>query len=122
MTIKSRDLPNARTIIDVAVQNGANQVYGLNFQLSKAREDELRAQALAEATKKAREKAEVIADSLGVTLDKVTSVSESNYYYQPYKYRTMDAAMPGKAMAESAEVLPQDLTVTASITVGYSVK
>ena len=121
LNIKSTDLTNVGIIVDIAVSNGANQINNIMFELSEAKEQEYKNQALAEATKNAKSKAETIAESLGVTLGKIKSVSESNYYARPYMY-AMAEATGAKAVEEAATVLPSDVTVTANINIVYYVK
>ena len=121
LNVKSTDLTNVGIIVDIAVSNGANQINNIMFELSEEKEQEYKNQALAEATKNAKSKAETIAESLGVTLGKIKSVSESNYYARPYMY-AMAEATGAKAVEEAATVLPSDVTVTANINIVYYVK
>ena len=121
LNVKSTDLTNVGIIVDIAVSNGANQINNIMFELSEEKEQEYKNQALAEATKNAKSKAETIAESLGVTLGKIKSVSESNYYARPYMY-AMAEATGAKAAEEAATVLPSDVTVTANINIVYYVK
>ena len=120
LKIKTTDLTKVGIIVDVAVNNGANQINSINFGLSEEKEKEYKKQALTEATKNAREKAETIAESLGVKLGKVKTVSESNFYYRPYVY-AMAKASGVEAIQEAATVLPSDVTVTANINIVYTV-
>ena len=121
LKVKTTDLSKVGTIVDVAVNNGANRINNINFGLSPALEAEYKKQALAEATKNAREKAETLAESLGVKLGDIKSVSESNYYYRPYAY-TMEKAVGMDAVAEAAQILPQDVTVTGNVNIIYKIK
>jgi uncharacterized protein YggE len=121
LKIKTTDLTKVGTIVDVAVENGANQIQNINFGLSSAKEAEYKNQALAEATKSAKEKAETMADSLGVRLKGVKSISESGYYARPYAY-TMEAKVDmAEVVAEAAQVMPGDVTVSANVNVVYYV-
>jgi uncharacterized protein len=120
LKIKTNDLTKVGEIVDVAVENGANQINNINFQLSDEREKEYKKQALTEAAKNAKDKAETIAESLGVKLGTIKTVSESNYYYAPYRYAMAeDSGMD--AVEEAAKVLPSDVTVTANIAIVYNV-
>ena len=120
LKIKTTDLTKVGTIVDVAVDNGANQINNINFGLSEEKEQEYKKQALADATKNAKEKAETIADSLDVKLGKLKSVSESSFYYRPYAY-AMEETVGAKAVQEAATVLPGDVTVTARISLVYNI-
>ncbi|MBW2966705.1 SIMPL domain-containing protein [Candidatus Woesearchaeota archaeon] len=120
LKIKTTDMNKVGTIVDVAVDNGANQIQNINFGLSSEKEAEYKKQAIAEATKNAKEKAETIADSLGVRLGKIKTVSTSDYYYRPYAY-AMEKASGDEAVAEAAVVMPGDVTVTARIILVYGI-
>ena len=121
LKIKTQDLTKVGTIVDVAVNNGANQINNINFGLTEAKEQEYKKQALAEATKSAKEKAETIADSLGVALGKVKTVSESNYYYSPRTY-ALESKTDEDMAGEAAQIIPGDVTVTGRISIVYYVK
>ena len=120
LKIKTTDLSKVGAIVDIAVNNGANQINNINFGLSEEKEQEFKTQALAEATKNAKEKAETIAESLGARLGKIKTVSESNYYYTPYMY-AMEAKAGSDAVAEAAVVMPGDVTVTGRISIVYEI-
>ena len=111
-------------IVDIAVTNGANQINNINFGLSEEKEQEYKKQALAEATKNAKSKAETIAQSLDVKLGKIKSVSESSFRYMPYPV-AMEAKAGGDFAideAEAAVVMAKDVTVTATISLVYNIK
>lgn len=120
--VKTTDMDKVGTIVDIAVTNGANQINNINFGLSEEKEQEYKQKALAEATKNAKSKAETIAQSLGVKLGKIKSVSESSFRYMPY-------AVPLEAKAgadfveeaQAAVVMPRDVTVTATISLVYNI-
>lgn len=122
LRIKTTDLTKVGTIVDVAVKNGANTINNIQFGLSPAKEAEYKKQALADATKNAKEKAQTIADSLGSKLGAVKTVSESNYYSRPYVYDMMVKTAGASAIQEAATVMPSDVTVTAQISIVYLVE
>jgi len=120
LRVKTTDLSNVGTIVDIAVENGANQISSINFGLSSEKEQEYKTEALADATKNAKEKAETIASSLGAKLGNIKSVSESGFYYTPYRY-AMEEVAGAKAVSEAAAVMPGQVTVTASISIVYKI-
>jgi hypothetical protein len=120
LKIKTADLSKVGTIVDIAVDNGANQIDNINFGLSEEKEQEYKKQALAQATTNAKEKAETIADSLGVKLDRIKTVSESEFYFRPYAY-AMEKTAGEAAVAEAAQVLPGDVEITARISIVYNI-
>ncbi len=121
LKIKTANLTKVGLIVDAAVSNGANQLNNINFQLSEEKEQQYKKQAIAEATKNAKEKAEAIAESLGTKLGKIKTVSESGYYAMPYAYAMAGMAVE-EAAVKAATVLPGDVTVTANISMVYYIK
>jgi len=121
LKVKTADLTKVGTIVDVAVNNGANQIDNINFGLTEEKEQEYKKQALSEAAKNAKEKAEVLAESLGAKLGKIKTVSESNFYYMPYRY-DMVKASGELAVEEAATVMPSDVQVTANVNIIYYIK
>ena len=122
LRVTTSDLTKLGTIVDVAVEKGANQIQNINFKLSPAKELEYKKQALADATKNAKDKAEILAESSGYQLGELKTLSESNYYYAPYRYDMAAAKGGEEAVAMATNVLPQDVTITAMVSVVYYVK
>ncbi len=117
------DVTQVGDILDVAVRNGANGLDRVNFKLSDARQEDVNSEALAQASKKASEKAEAISQTLGVRLKGIARVSESNVDYGNY-------GMPKMAYAESAmdggrgfstEISPEQISVSARISIDYEI-
>jgi uncharacterized protein YggE len=74
VTVKVRDLSILAQVIEAALENGANNLYGLDFSVDDS--SELAADARALAVADARAKAEQLAEELGVTLGEARIVSE----------------------------------------------
>lgn len=72
------DLDQVGRVIDVALGAGANRVESLQFDLNNDRP--YRKEALANAVRDAREKAETVADALGVQLGEVLELQESGIH------------------------------------------
>jgi uncharacterized protein YggE len=74
VTVVIRDLENLGDVVDAAVEAGANNIYGIQFQVDDPSplESEARASAIADAQAKAQELAELT----GVSVGPVVSVSE----------------------------------------------
>ncbi len=115
--IESTDINKAGDIIDKAVQSGANKVNNVVFSLTDDKINEMRLEALRKAGINAKEKAEAIADSLGVNIKGLYRASESYVYYRPYVERGYEVA----AVAEAAptEISPGQIEVSASLSVSY---
>ncbi|MFB6140472.1 MAG: SIMPL domain-containing protein [Halosimplex sp.] len=73
--VTTTDVSGAGAVIDTAVANGATEVGGVQFTLSEDRRQELRTEAIGAAVDDARVQAEAVADSTGLTLGSVRSVS-----------------------------------------------
>jgi len=115
--IESTDINKAGDIIDKAVQSGANKVNNIVFSLTDEKVKELRLEALKKAGVNAKEKADAIAESLGITIKRVYQASEGYVYYQPYNvqkgYSEMDVA------AVPTEISPGQIEISASMSVSY---
>jgi uncharacterized protein YggE len=115
VALRLAQLDRIGAAIDAAVGAGANQVQSLSFGLKDDRE--LRARALAEATRRARTKADVVAEALGRKISRVVSVEEGGAVHVPRPYegvRMMEAA------ATPIEV--GDVEVRASVVLAAELK
>lgn len=74
LQVKIRDLDKVGQIIQAATEAGANQVGNLQFTIDQA--EELEEQARAEAIEEAKDKAEELADQLGVDLVRIIGFNE----------------------------------------------
>jgi uncharacterized protein YggE len=102
-------------VIDRSLEAGANQVSHIAFDV--ADDQTPRMKALARAAANAQEKARSIADALDLKLGPVLSVVEGGVSMPPIpKYRGMALAEAGAP----TPLMPGTMTVTASVTVEYS--
>jgi uncharacterized protein YggE len=105
-------------VLDGAVNNGANEVDGVNFGF--ANPDSLQQQAEDTAIANAKVKAQALAQAAGLSLGKVVSVSESgNSFPQPMPYALNSSmALGGAAKSVAPDIQPgsQDITETMSVT------
>lgn len=110
--VRLRELDTVGMILDSLVSEGANQLAGISFALGDpaVAEDDARRAAIADA----RARAETYADSAGVSLGEVLSISESG----------AGGAMPvAYAMrADSVPVAAGEIEVSASVTVVYAIE
>ena len=72
--ITIRDLDSIGTVLDAAIDAGANNIYGIDFSL--ADQDAAESQARAKAVANAYSKAEELADLIGVSVGGVMGISE----------------------------------------------
>ena len=116
LRVRIRELESTGAILDAVVSDGANQVSGIGFSIDDP--TALMQKARRRAVSDARDRAEVLADSLGVALGRIVSVSEGQMrppVPQPRMAR-MEMAMAADAGPVSVEAGEQLLTATVTIT------
>ena len=111
-----RDLDKAGRLLDAAVAAGANDVWGLSFEIEKP--EALAAEAREKAAQDARAHAEALAKTQGRTLGDVVSVNENvgggvRPMPAPYMAKTMDMA------SVETPVAPGEIAVSAQLEVVY---
>ena len=117
-----KDQTALEKILDGAVNNGANEVDGVNF--SFANPDALQQQAQETAIANAKVKAQALAKAAGLTLGKVVSVSETNSAFPgPVPYAVNSAmGLGGAAKSVAPDIQPGSQDVSESMTVTFEVK
>ena len=111
--VDTSDLATLGTIIDGAVNAGSNEVQSVHFYVEN--DAAVRRQALLEAGREAREKAEAIAESLGATLGNlVHATSELGDGPRPMPMARMAMAMEADA-ASGTTINPQEIDVEMSV-------
>jgi uncharacterized protein YggE len=119
VTIRVGDLAKTGPVIDAGLGAGANSLDGVDFGL---RNDEAaRAQALADAARTARAKAETLAKALGVRLGEILEIAEGGVSITP-----PPSPRYGMARMESASMAPTPVSagqvgVEASVTLRYRI-
>ncbi len=111
-----RDLDKAGHLLDAAVAAGANEVWGVTFEIEKP--EPLAAEARDKAAQDARAHAEALAKAQGRTLGDVVSVSESvgggvRPMPAPYMAKTADMG------SIETPVAPGEVAVSAQLEVVY---
>ncbi|PYS77167.1 MAG: hypothetical protein DMF66_10760 [Acidobacteria bacterium] len=81
VSVTTGEMDRAGAIIDAASRAGANSIDGLSFTLR--RDEQVRGQALAAATRVALGKARVVADTLGGRVVRVVEVQEGGGFVRP---------------------------------------
>ncbi|MFH1332050.1 MAG: SIMPL domain-containing protein [archaeon] len=122
LKVTTTELDKVGKLLDTAVNAGANGVDSVNFGLTDEKQKQVSGEALKVAAKEAEGKADSIADSVGVQLGKLVTVSESNFVYTPYVYRDVMYAKAEAGGAPATEILPQTLEITATVSLIYEIK
>lgn len=108
LEVRARDLGELGALIDTVLDAGANQMNGLRFGVSDA--DVLEQAARADAVRRAKQRAETLAEAAGITLGQVQTISEGAVGPAPM--------MRGAMMESSAVPIAageMDIQVTVSI-------
>lgn len=111
VTAQLRDLSAAGKVVDAAVAAGADSVSGPS--LSKGDADALYAEALKDAVADARAKAQTLAAAAGLTLGRVTAVSEGGGQPAPI-------FSPAAKPVGAPDVEPGTQEIDATVTVTFS--
>ena len=116
VSLKVRDLSKLGKVLDALVASGANQVNGPSFEVDQpeAAYDEARKAAL----EKARARATMYADSLGLKVRRIVSISEGAGFRPPMPMPMMAMAGRGKAEADTA-ISPGETTLSANLDVVF---
>lgn len=117
VNVTARDLASLGSLLDAAVSAGANNIWGVTFDLENkdAALAEARDMALAEAQGNAQD----LATAAGVTLGDVLSISytDTGYYYPPYY-----GMGGGGGSAEGTSIVPGQITVSAEVFITYELQ
>lgn len=116
VTVTVREIDNASTVFDAAIEAGGDavRVNGISFTVDEPEEflDQARADAIADA----RGRAETLADAAGVSLGSVRSISESTSFIGEQRFAAPEAAFDTAAGgATSISPGEQELSVNVSV-------
>jgi uncharacterized protein YggE len=122
LSVKIRDLDKTGDILSRAGDLGANQVGGINFTIDDP--TGLQAQARGKAIDDAKQKADQLAQQLGLHIVKVVSFSESSGGYPaPYPMLYAKDMAAGIGGAESApDIQPGSQEVISNVNVVFEVR
>ena len=114
--MRIRDIGLVGKAIDAAFSAGADGMYGVQFTISDEKRAELVQQAIRAAVEDAEEKAKIIAESLGMKVVRIKSVSLSS---QPIIPVPRPAIAFKAAEAGGVPIEPGRATISASVSVIY---
>jgi uncharacterized protein YggE len=114
-----RDLDIVGDVIDAAADNGSNSINGISFGLSDTKREELKSNAYIAALTDAKDKADLIAETLGLTISGVQSVTESSY--TPVRvYDYVEVSMDGAEKSYApTPITSGELSVTVNVYIVY---
>jgi hypothetical protein len=127
ITVKmsANDSDKIGDVVDAGVSAGAGISY-INFELSQAKQNEYKAQALKEAAEDARIKASSIAEGLGKKLGRLVSTSESSFNYYPWRmYESAGGVATTDAPAVKAatmNIVPGEQDITANVRATFKIR
>ena len=123
LTVTTYEIGEVGKLIDLAVANGVNNVRNAVFSLSDDKEKQTKSELVAQASQNARLKAKSLADNLDVSLDKPILITESSYTPGIWYARSeMLSATKAVDSAPPTPINPQQVTVSVSVNVDYSIK
>jgi hypothetical protein len=120
VSVTLENLAQIGPVVDAGLDNGANQLDGVQFKLKN--DGPVREQALKLAVEEAKGKAAAIAAALGVALGPVLEVSESGVSVSPLEDRgNGGVALLSARAAVATPVSPGQLIVNAGVVLRYSI-
>lgn len=118
VSVKVRDLANAGELLAGVVENGANSVSQLVFEVDDI--DALQNEARGKAIASAREKAEALAREGGFKLGKLLNIAEDSRVNSYSNYDLKSGGFGGEAFNPSIESGSQE--IFADVTLQYEIK
>jgi uncharacterized protein YggE len=118
VSVTVRDLTKLGELLGASVEAGANQVYGIQFDVED-REEAL-AEARQLAVEDARARAEALAAAAGVTLGEMQSISEMGSIPVPF-FEGKGGGAP-EAPAAEVPISPGQLTLTVEVSVVFAIE
>jgi len=118
LSIKTKDLGQISTVIDSALEAGANQLSGVRFGLEDRQST--RKSALKKAVADAREKAVVIAEAAGTRLGSILTIVEAGAVVRPV-VMGRSAVMAAEVSGSPTVVMPGQVTVSGQVTIRYQI-
>lgn len=127
LNVTVKDFSAINQVVDTAIADGVNQVGGVSFTLSEAKQLDIENKAREQAVKHAKEKAESLAHISGIRLGKIINVSESGNapIPRPFPYMAKNQAVDSATVAGRigmepvTDVQPGSTTFTMIVTLSY---
>lgn len=114
LRVKIRDLEKISSVLDKGIALGANQVGSLEFTVND--QEKSKQEARQEAITNAKQKAEILASKLGVSLGKVVSYNENEIGNPKYYYSDAMGGMGGGGATSTVQPGENEILINAYIT------
>jgi uncharacterized protein YggE len=120
VTVKVRKVDQAGEVLGALGKVNITEISGPDFTVDDM--DKVQSDAKAIAIKNAKEKAEVTAKALGVTLGSITAFSDDNGGYYPMYRASMSSGMALDAKTEAVTVPQGENVIKSRVTITYTLK
>lgn len=120
VTVKIRDLDAIGKILEQINLAGANQIGGINFTFDDP--ENLKIQTSQKAIAKAKEKAKLLAQSAGIKLGNIISLSESSAGISPRLDYSLAKGLGGGEEEIAPEIEPGESEITSQVTLVFEIK
>jgi uncharacterized protein YggE len=115
-----RNLDSIGKVLDAVAKSGANNIYGITFDV----QDKTAAQSTARklAVDSARVQAQELAAAAGVELGDIIMISSTSGYTQPYYGQGMGGGGGGAAFSTAVPIAAGQMQVTSDVTLVFAIK
>ncbi|MBN2093826.1 MAG: SIMPL domain-containing protein [Candidatus Zambryskibacteria bacterium] len=121
ITVKIKETDKAGNLVTKIGNIGVSNISGMEFTVDNR--DKYIAEAREEAIKKAKEKAKILANQLGVRLGKIMYYNENGVYpYEAYGRGGGVEEMAVSAVPMAADLPAGETKITSNITITYEIK
>ena len=118
--IKTKEINKIGTFIDLASKSGVENIDSLTFTITESKKEELYQEALAQAGKNAKDRADKLASAVGFKIKGIKSLYlnfPTPIYYGGPVYATAE-----KDMALQTPIPPKSIDVDATVSIIYEIK
>ncbi len=115
-----RKLESLGAVLDAVAKSGANNIYGITFDVQDKTEEQSTARSL--AVESARDQAQELATAAGVELGEILSISSSSNYAQPYYGMGMGGGGAEAAFSQAVPIAAGQMQVNAEVTMVFRIK
>lgn len=117
VTVKVRDIENTGTLLSGVGEKGATNISSLSLTVDDI--EKVKDEALSLAIEDAQEKAEALAEQLGVRLGRIVTFNENNYYGGNFRAMSVASSAEEKSFA-IPEISTGENTYSININISYT--